>query len=538
MLAGKRPFVGVTLAAVMQSVVASNPPSPRRVRSEVPIELDALVMRALEKKKDLRQQSAEQLSNELGDITRRWAARSSSLASSSMRGLRDLSWQFRTWRQEHKRAAFVVTTLVVLLALGALAALALKRRSVAIAGLASTPGSTRLSANASTYELFQHGSTLLERYDKEENVNGALQDFQAALAKDPSYSPAYAGLGLLYLVKYQANRDKQLLDTAFGNAKQAVDLNGQLADSRVSLGRVLVEKGEYDKAEAELKQALTVDPLNAGAHRGLGDVERARKNWTESETFYKKAIELRPKDWDLFFALGNFYLRQSRYADAEKAFTAVIELAPDCYMGYRNLGGVYHMEGNFAEATANYQKALRIRPTASTYTNLGTSLFYQGLYQQSVAAMEKARELGANNYQMWANLGDAYRWTPGNKEKAKGAYQSAIQMVNTELASKPDDAELRSRLALYLAKMGETKEALTNAAAAEKSDRSASVMGRLVPVYEICGERRQALAAMAAALKAGYSIDEFQRDPELLELRKDPSYHQVMIESAAKVQNQ
>src|SRR6185436_17631057 len=119
-----------------------------------------------------------------------------------------------------------------------------------------------LDASASTYELFQQGSAFLERYDKEENLNGALQDFQAALAKDPNFSPAYGGLGLAYLLKYQANRDKQLLDTAFSNAKQAVDLNGQLADSRVSLGRVLVEMGDVDKGETEFKQALMVDPLN------------------------------------------------------------------------------------------------------------------------------------------------------------------------------------------------------------------------------------------------------------------------------------
>ncbi len=55
----------------------------------------------------------------------------------------------------------------------------------------------------------------MERYDKEENLNGAMQDFQNALAKDPNYSPAYAGLGLAYLLKYQGNRDKQLVGYCF-----------------------------------------------------------------------------------------------------------------------------------------------------------------------------------------------------------------------------------------------------------------------------------------------------------------------------------
>lgn len=533
MLTGKRPFAGASLAAVLQAVITSKPPSPRRVRAEVPVELDALVMRSLEKKRDQRQQSAEQLIKELGETKTRWSTRSSTIASAiasaPRRGLSNLAWQLRTWRLEHKRAALVAATLVVLIVFGGLTALVLKLR--AVAGPAAAPGVTRIDTNASAYELFQHGSALLERYDKEENIDAALRDFQAALAKDKNYSPAYSGLGLGYLMKYISNPDKQLLENAFENAKQAVNLNGQLADNRVSLGRTLFAKGEYDKAEAELKQALALDPLNASAHRGLGDVERGRKHWPEAEALYKKAIEIRPKDWDLYLALGNLSFRTSRYAEGEQAFGEVIKLAPDCHFGYRSLGSIYHMQGRFAEASAQYQKALQIKPSAITYSNLGTSLFFQGLYQQSVVAMEKAVEMGANNTQNWINLGDAYRWTPGNEEKSKEAYRTAIQMIRKDLLAKPKDADLRSRLALCLAKSGEQKEALVEAAALDTVDRTASVLSRLVTVHEICGQRRQALETMDAALKAGYSVDEFRRDPELLELRNDPGFLKLVATS-------
>ena len=527
MLTAQRAFSGPTMPAIMHAVLSTNPTSPRRLRPAVPVELDAAVMKSLNKKKELRQQDADELSRDLGQINATLTAQSVALTTSPGRAFRNLAWRFKTWKTEHRRAAFIATALVVVIAVGAVATVALKRRAGAVAG----PGSSSLKpldASASTYELLQQGSAFLERYDKEENLNGALQDFQAALAKDTNYSPAYAGLGLTYLLKYQANRDKQLLDTAFSNAKQAVDLNGQLADNRVSLGRVLVEKGEYDKAETELKQALMVDPLNASAYRGLGDVERARKHWPEAETFYKKAIDLRPKDWDLHLTLGNFYFRQSRYAEAEQAFAEVTRLVPDCYLGHRNLGGAYHMQAHFAEASAEFQKALQIKPAAITYSNLGTSLFFQGLYQQSVVAMEKAVAMGANNSQNWINLGDAYRWTPGNEDKAKDAYRTAMKMIRGELSTKPNDADLRSRLALCMAKIGEKKEALAEAAAVETLDRTASVLSRLVSVYEICGQRRQALDTMAAALKAGYSMEEFGRDPELLELRKDPGFHKLV----------
>ena len=154
------------------------------------------------------------------------------------------------------------------------------------------------------------------------------------------------------------------------------------------------------------------------------------------------------------------------------------------------------MQGRFAEASSEYQKALQIKPSAITYSNLGTSLFFQGLYQQSVVAMEKAVEMSANNTQNWINLGDACRWTPGKEDKATEAYQTAIQMIRRDLSGKPNDADLRSRLALCLAKSNQKKEALAEAATVETLDRTAPVLSRLVSVYEICGQRRQALDTM------------------------------------------
>jgi serine/threonine-protein kinase len=187
------------------------------------------------------------------------------------------------------------------------------------------------------------------------------------------------------------------------------------------------------------------------------------------------------------------------------------------------------MQGRFPEASAEYQKSLQIRPSPTTYSNLGTCLFFQGLYQQSVAAMEKAVELGANNHQVWANLGDAYRFTKGNEQKAAEAYTRAVQLARKELEGKPGDPDLLSRIALSLVKNGEKQRGLAEAGAAQKAEMSAAVMARLVLVYELSGDRDRALRFMEEALRKGHSPEEFSRDPDLLELRKDPRYHKLAV---------
>jgi serine/threonine-protein kinase len=506
MLTGRRAFSGKTVTALFHAILTSTPASPKRLRPEVPVELDALVNRALNKERHERQQNCEQLCLELSLINTNISEKPSLL--------------------KNRRAALVASALLLLLILGAIGWQVLRWRDASNTG---TPaGAIRVNPAASSYELFQQGVAYLERWDIEKNIDAALQAFNIALSKDQNYAPAYAGLGMAYLAKFQNNRDRSLLDLAVQNAQQAVKLDSHMAISRVSLGRAYAERGDSSLARSELDEALILDPLNAGAYRGLADIEQAGSNWAEAERLYKKALDLSPDNWDLHFILGNFYYRLARYSEAEQAYNRVINLAPDSHLGYRNLGGVYHMQGRFADASAQYQNALQIRASASTYSNLGTSLFFQGLYQQSVAAFEKAIELGASNYQIWANLGDAYRQTPGNEEKAREAFQTAIRLVRDELSGKPDDGDLRSQLALYLAKSGEKQEALDHAARARKLDQSAPVVATLVLIYEICGLREQALEAMGAALKSGYSLEEFSRDPELFELRKDPRYHKLV----------
>jgi serine/threonine-protein kinase len=525
MLTGQRAFRSNTLTGLIHAVLTSNPVSPKRVRPEIPVELDVAVMRALRKDREHRPQSIQEFCSELDRITAK-PAPLLGLAPSTGDRFRDLVWRVKSWGLENRIRSLSLAVLVVLL-LGVLGWQVFRTRPDPAASVPASPA--RPVADADAYGLFQQGLVSLERYDKQENVDAAVRAFDAAIQKEPNYAPAYAGLGMAYAWQFLYNRDRTLLDRAVENARHAVGLDDQLAVNRVSLGCAYVARGEYDLAEPELTQALILEPGNLDAHRCLGDLQLAKGNAVAAENLYKVGIEAHPDDWRLRYALGVFYYGRSRFADAENSFKDVIKLVSDCYMVHRDLGAVFYTQGRFADASAEFQRSLEMRPAASTYSNLGTSLFFQGLYQQSVTAMEKALDLGANNYQIWANLGDAYRQTSGNEEKAREAFRAAIQLVRGELSSKPGNALLLSRLAVYLAKADEKQAALDQAKAVEGLDQTAPVLARLVLVYEICGRREQALNALAGALKQGYSKDELNRDPELLELRKDPNYHKLVL---------
>src|SRR5271169_977512 len=120
---------------------------------------------------------------------------------------------------------------------------------------------------------------------------------------------------------------------------------------------------------------------------------------------------MEPKDWKSYLAMGLIAYHDGQLKEAASAWETALKLEPDNVPALRNLGAVYHSMGRDDDAVAALQHALEIRPGSDVYTNLGTILFYQGKYDGSVPAFEKAVELGANTFDNWGNLGDAYRWS-------------------------------------------------------------------------------------------------------------------------------
>jgi Flp pilus assembly protein TadD len=121
----------------------------------------------------------------------------------------------------------------------------------------------------------------------------------------------------------------------------------------------------------------------------------------------KRALQLDPKDWKSYTNLGLDAYRAGQFKGAASAWEMALKLEPDNVPVLRNLGAVYHALDRDDDAVAALQHALEIKPDSDVYGNLGTILFYQGKYDTSVPAFEKAVELGANKYDSWGNLGDA-----------------------------------------------------------------------------------------------------------------------------------
>src|SRR5215472_1572295 len=191
-----------------------------------------------------------------------------------------------------------------------------------------------LAAAPAGYEAYLKGKGYLLDYQKPENIDAAIKEFQQALKVNPNYAPALAGLGQAYWRGYEADRGKQWLVLASTNCEKALSTEPRLAAAHTCLGNIYNDKGQYEKAVEEFNAALEIDKSIAQTFNGLGKAYTKLGKPKEAEEIYKQAAAAWPQYWAVYNWLGQFYFGQARYADAVPMFQKVIEFRPDNQRGY------------------------------------------------------------------------------------------------------------------------------------------------------------------------------------------------------------
>ncbi|MEM7052638.1 MAG: protein kinase [Acidobacteriota bacterium] len=380
------------------------------------------------------------------------------------------------------------------------------------------------------FELYQSGNALLERYDRKGYIDRAIANFSEAVAADPEFAPAYSGLGRAYWRKHRDRKDSAWLDKALESARVAVRLAPQLSHGQITLAYAQLAAGENEDARQLLESVLRLDPANAGAQRGLADLATSESRSDEAMALYREAIRMAPANAEYRGELGILLSRAGDYQGAEEAFEAALDITPDHHFLLLSLGGIYHFQGRLPEAATALQRSIEVRPSGPAYSNLGTLYFFQGRLEEAATAYRSALDLNANNYFIWANLGDVHRRIPGQEPEARNAFLRAIQLIEEELVEQPENLVLTSRLALYRARRGECPAARQQVAALQPlGERLASTAYRIALSWELCGQREAALEALEMALEGGYSFDEAQREPDLIDLREDLRFHHLAL---------
>ena len=122
-------------------------------------------------------------------------------------------------------------------------------------------------------------------------------------------------------------------------------------------------------------------------------------------------------------------------------------------------------------------------------------------------------------------------WARLAQDDARQAYQRALETATEQLKANPKDPVVLSGIALYHAHLGDKQEAEEFIGRAlEVAPNDSDTLFTSALVYEIIGNRDKALTELAQANKAGYSLEEIEKEPELKKLQGDPRYGQWIAE--------
>ena len=287
------------------------------------------------------------------------------------------------------------------------------------------------------------------------------------------------------------------------------------------------------KAISYFQEAIEKDPTSPRAYTGLADSYNALGSdrfLAPVEAFPKaKAAALEALQRDQNFAEAHASLAFAiwnydyDWKKVETEYKRAIELNPGYATAYHWYSGYLLGMGRFAEAIAAVKKARELDPLSPRINaNVGLVLYFARQYDQAIEELRSALRMDPNSEAPYAYLGSVYL--------GKRDYQEAIASFqkSKELLSDGGGADLNLAQAYALA--GNRKEAqVLLSRSLARSDQNYESALLIAKVYSALGEKESAFAWLDKAYMERSSLLPFLSvDPELDVLHPDPRFQDLL----------
>src|SRR5205814_1094638 len=259
----------------------------------------------------------------------------------------------------------------------------------------------RPTADTEAYELYLKGRFFWNKRTGPD-LRKAIAYFNQAIAKDPNYALAYAGLADAYVLlpPYGAASASESFPQAEAAAKKALELDDALAEAHTSLGQVLVSYDfDFEGSTREFERAITLNPNYATAHHwygsgpplSLGEFDRAIAE-------LKRAQQLDPLSLIINADLGSGFVTARRYDDAIAQLRKTIEMDPHFYYAHWNLGEALELKGKLREAFAEYKKAAELNDDPLVLSLVAQAEAKLGQRDDARKILEQLEQLATRRY--------------------------------------------------------------------------------------------------------------------------------------------
>ena len=193
-----------------------------------------------------------------------------------------------------------------------------------------------------------------------------------------------ASLGILSGAKSELDKgialfNRSLHQEAIPHFEKALEINTDLTEAYLYLGKSYLKLGKWIKAFSPLRTALRLSPDNAkfevisilvDALLGAASSEFKKGNFQASIGFLKQALELEPNSdravnelFKTLISYGEKLLSKGNATEAIGKFSEALKMSPDNVTAYLWLGKAFLKNGDFLKALQSVKDAIKIDPT-------------------------------------------------------------------------------------------------------------------------------------------------------------------------------
>jgi serine/threonine-protein kinase len=310
------------------------------------------------------------------------------------------------------------------------------------------------TSNIAAYELYLRGNDpSLLRSDSA--ARAGLEYFRQAIALDPKYAAAYAGLARMQMRiagtddAELPNRDRRVL--AEQAALKSVALDDSLGDGHAALGLIRRSNYEMAAAETELRRAVALEPTNARFHEWLAQLYVSMGRPKEALLEASLARNLDPLSPSANAELARALMANDRCDEALALLEKLKSLRPPLLRAGGIAAECYARKKMWPEAIAELQ---RIPAGPRGQAALGYMLARGGRPDEArqilAALLDRERRLNTGAFDVatvYAGLGDndqAFAWLNKSLDDRSFRFDRTIDL--DDLRSDPRFDRFRQRL--------------------------------------------------------------------------------------------
>jgi len=201
-----------------------------------------------------------------------------------------------------------------------------------------------------------------------ENVAQSITYFQQAIARDPTFARAYAGLSLAYnvLAVYVSDPSDSTTPLMAASARRAMTLDSTLADAQLATALVLGREFRFADAEAHYRAALRIEPQNPYVHQGFGATLLEIGRTEESIAELRLSTRLDPLAKSAGTMLAEAYIDARRFREAKDEANRVLAIDSTFSLGFFSLGLAQAFGGQPDSAVRTLERGVRLYPALLT----------------------------------------------------------------------------------------------------------------------------------------------------------------------------